>query len=320
MDTALNMKTILLPTRFLPFVLVLAQVGQISAADIPLPTAEIEHLTGLKGKWFESERVFKITRPRRDVPIAIDGRVLPPFMGFTSWAAFTPGQKSPAMLMGDIVLFEDEVDEAMSAALDAGLQVTALHNHFLYDEPKVLFMHISGEGEALALARGVRAILDRIDTTRTIKEQDDIQRTTTSQPKRRSGAPDLPRSSAITASSLESLFGDKGTTQDGMVKFVWGRTAKMQCGCEVGREMGVNTWAAFYGTDTNCAVCGDFVVLESDLQATLRELRHHGISVVAIHHHMTGESPRLLFLHYWGRGLAGDLASALKAALALQTK
>lgn len=314
------MKTIQLLVRLFPGLAALSLTAQTYSADIPLPTAEIEHLTGLKGKWFENEHVFKITQPRRDVPIAIDGRVMPPFMGFTSWAAFTPGGKSPVMLMGDIVLFEDEVDSAMSAALDSGLQVTALHNHFFYDEPKVFFMHIFAEGEALTLARGVRAVLDRVDATRVITAEDDIQRSTNSRPKRRSSAPELPRSSTITAAALESLFGDKGTAQDGMVKFVWGRTAKMQCGCEVGREMGVNTWAAFYGTDTNSAVCGDFVVLESDLQATLRELRHHGISVVAIHHHMTGESPRLLFLHYWGRGLASDLAGALKSALALQTK
>lgn len=291
--------------------LILAACGLFSSplrpAESALPNAEIEAASGLKGTWIESEHVFKVTRPRRDIPVAIDGRVLPPFMGFTSWVAFTPGMKSPAMAMGDVVLFEDEVDAAMSAALDGGLSVTALHNHFFYDEPKVYFMHVNGEGDAVQMARTVKSVFDRVDAIRGKSPK----------PQRRTTAPELSETSAITAAPLESVLKAKPTTQSGMAKFVWGRTVQMECGCPATKEMGVNTWAAFYGQDDNAAVCGDFAVLETELQPVLKSLRGSGISVVAIHHHMTTETPRLLFLHYWGRGAAAVLSKSLRAALDL---
>ena len=132
-----------------------------------LDTAKIDSLTGLKGTWNEAERVHKVSQPRNDLPISVDGWAMPPFMGLTSWAAFKPGMKDGStMVMGDMVLLQDEVNPAMSAALEGGLSVTALHNHFFYDEPKVYFMHIGGEGEAAALARGVRKIQEVVKQTR----------------------------------------------------------------------------------------------------------------------------------------------------------
>ena len=105
-----------------------------------------------------------------------------------------------------------------------------------------------------------------------------------------------------------------------MFKAVFGRTVKMPCGCEVGKEMGVNTWAAFAGTDDNAVVDGDFVVLADELQPALKSLRKSGINIVAIHHHMVGEEPRMTFFHYWGRGSAKDLATAVKTALTVIKK
>ncbi len=105
-----------------------------------------------------------------------------------------------------------------------------------------------------------------------------------------------------------------------MVKFVIGRKATMPCGCEVGKEMGVNTWAAFAGTNDNAVVDGDFACLETELQGVLKSLRSGGINIVAIHQHMTLENPRYIFLHYWGRGKATDLAAKLKTALDTQAK
>jgi len=100
-----------------------------------------------------------------------------------------------------------------------------------------------------------------------------------------------------------------------MFKAVFGRTVKMPCGCEAAKEMGVNTWAAFAGSDDSAVVDGDFVVRADELQATLKSLRKSGLNVVAIHHHMIGEEPRMIFFHYWGRGPAKQLASAIKTAL-----
>src|SRR5437867_3977344 len=280
-----------------------------SGQDNKINTATIDELTGLKGTMNQEEGVFKVTAPRNDVKIAVDGWAMPPFMGLTSWAAFTVGKKADAMVMGDLVLFQDEVNPVMSAALDSGLSVTALHNHFFYDEPRVYFMHIGGEGSAEKLAAAVRKVWDKIKEIRAANSQ---LRTTF-------GSTPLPAQSSIKGKTIEDLLGVKGQANNGMFKVVIGRTAKMM-DTEVGKEMGVNTWAAFAGTDDNAVVDGDFAVLEDELQPVLKSLRHDGINIVAIHSHMTHENPRILFLHYWGRGKTADLATALKAALATQNK
>jgi len=279
-----------------------------SAESTSLDTAKIEHLTGLKGTFNKEEGVFKVASPRNDVPISVDGWTMPSFMGLTSWAAFTPGGKANVMVMGDVVLFQDEVNPVMSAALDSGLAVTALHNHFFYDDPKVYFMHIEGEGTSESLASGVRKVLDTVKGIRAANPT----------PAKSFGLAGLPSNNSITGTAIESILGSKGQSKDGMFKAVFGRHAKMACGCDVGKEMGVNTWAAFAGSDDNAVVDGDFVVKEDELQPVLKSLRASAINIVAIHQHMVGETPRYLFLHYWGRGTASDLAKAVKQALELQ--
>jgi len=141
------------------------------AAD--LDTGRIDELTGLKGKMNEKEGVYKVTFPRTGVKVVVDGWTMPPFMGLGTWAAFTKGVHTEAMVMGDTVLFEDEVNAAMTAALDNRLSVTALHNHFFFDQPKVYFMHIEGEGgvDQLACAaegiiRGKRVARQKLDFCR----------------------------------------------------------------------------------------------------------------------------------------------------------
>jgi hypothetical protein len=129
--------------------------------------AKIESITGLKGTLNEKEATFKISKPRNDIPVSVDQAPMPPFMGLTSWATFMPEGKADAMVMGDMVLFEDEVNPVMSEALEKGLAVTALHNHFFFDKPRVYFMHIGGEGTVESLAEGVRAIFDKEKEIRT---------------------------------------------------------------------------------------------------------------------------------------------------------
>jgi hypothetical protein len=210
--------------------------------------------------------------------------------------------------MGDLVLMQDEVNPVMSAALENGLAVTALHNHFFYVDPKVYFMHIGGEGALEKLATGVKRALDKVKEIRAA----------TPQPATGFGGTPLPAQSSITGKTIEENLGVKGQANNGMFKVVIGRTTKMPCGCTVGKEMGVNTWAAFAGTDDNALVDGDFAVAEDELQPVLKSLRHVGINIVAIHSHMTHENPRILFLHYWGKGKAAELAKALKQALEAQ--
>lgn len=274
-----------------------------------LDTARIEQLTGLKGTLNEAEGVFKISSPRNDVKVLVDQWPMPPFMGLTSWAAFAEGKKKDeVMIMGDLVLFQDEVNPVMSAALENGLSVTALHNHFFFDEPKVYFMHIGGEGTVEKLAGGVKAALARQKAVRVAQPQ----------PTRVFGTAFAPLTNSIEGDRLAAILGTKGQTNNGMFKIIIGRTAKMPCGCEVTKEMGVNTWAAFAGTDDNAVVDGDFAVLEDELQPVLKSLRAEGIYIVAIHHHMTHEQPRFLFLHYWGKGKAESLAQSLKKTIDAQ--
>src|SRR6202162_1776406 len=222
-------------SQFFPLVYVLGTItactcflwsgGTIgAAAETGLDTAKIESITGLKGVLNENENTFKVSKPRNDVAITVDHVLMAPFMGLTSWATFTAGTKDNVMVMGDMVLFEDEVNPAMSAALDNGLEVTALHNHFFFDEPKVYFMHIGGQGPADRLAEGVRAIFDKVKEIRTANAQ----------PTKSFGLGQLPEKSSIDGDAISQVFGQKGDAKDGMYKVTIGRETKMECGCTVG--------------------------------------------------------------------------------------
>ena len=280
-------------------VLSCAYIGVVSAA---LDTEKIDQITGLKGKLSEKENVYKITWPRGDVKVVVDGWTMPPFMGLGTWAAFTE-TKDGAMVMGDTVLFEDEVNPAMTTALDNGLNVTALHNHFFFDHPKVFFMHIEGEGSVDQLASAVKKMYDAIKQVRA----------GSAQPKESFGANPLPDKNSVSPDPLNKIFGLSGDTNNGMVKFTFGRPATMH-GVKIDNTMGVNTWAAFAGSDDNAVVDGDFAVTEDELQAVLKSLVKQKIYIVAIHQHMTHEQPRMMFFHYWGRGRAKDLAENIKSA------
>ena len=286
------------------FLLWVSALPSLAALD----TNRIETVTGLKGTWTAAESVFKVTAPRNDLPVTVDGWKMPPFMGLTTWAAFIEGKQAEAMIAGDFVLFEDEVNPVMSAMFEHGVGVTALHNHFLFDEPKVYFMHIGGEGTVEKLASGVKAALAKQKEIRAAKPQQ----------ARVFGSAFAPTTNSITGKTIEDILGVKGQANNGMFKVVVGREAKMPCGCAMTKEMGVNTWAAFAGTDDNAVVDGDFAVLEDELQPVLKSLRAEGINIVAIHHHMTHEEPRILFLHYWGKGRVESLAGSLKKTLDVQ--
>src|SRR6058998_2875037 len=214
--------------------ILLGLISSTLAAD--LNTARIDELTGLKGKLNEKEGVYKVTFPRGDVKVVVDGWTMPPFMGLGTWAAFT-ATKDGAMVMGDTVLFEDEVNAAMTAALDNGLNVTALHNHFFFDRPKVFFMHIEGEGSVEKLASAVKKVYDAAKQIRAASPK----------PKDSFGAQPLPDKSSISAAPLNEIFAMQGEAKDGMVKFTIGRPATMH-GVKIDKDMGVNTWAAFAGS------------------------------------------------------------------------
>jgi hypothetical protein len=272
------------------------------AAELDLST--IERATGLKPAWNEKERVAKVSAPRVDLDVRVGGIRLTPPMGLTSWAAF---QATPAgaMVMGDLVLREQEVGAVMTTALDQDLAVTALHNHFIAESPRVFFMHIGGMGELDRLSAAVGRVFERI---------------------RQEAAAPMPAAKSVDTSAgkldaprIDALLGARGEVSGGVYKAVVAKPTRMHA-AEVGAAMGANTWAAFAGTDANAVVDGDFAMRESELQPVLKALRGASIDVVAIHNHMTGESPRLVFLHYWGVGPAENLARGVRAALDAQDR
>lgn len=273
----------------------LAALVAASTAN-PLDAAKIEQLTGAKGSWNEKEGVFKVSLPRTDLRVTAAGVRLTPPLGLTAWAAFTR-TGSHATVMGDMVLTEDQVNPAMSAALDNGLSVTALHNHFFWEQPRIMFMHIGGMGDEAKLAAAVGKVFAAMKQPGPVPEASIDPASTTLDPKK-----------------IEAVLGRKGDLANGVYKVVIGRETKM-AGHAMGNAMGVNTWAAFAGSDEKAVVDGDFAMLEGELQNVLKALRRAGINVVAIHQHMTGESPRVMFLHYWGVGRTEDLARGLAAAL-----
>ncbi len=280
-------------------------VGARCTAAAAVDTARIEQLTSAKGTLDEKAGVFKVSVPRSDLAVSVAGVKMSPPLGLTSWAAFEPAGDQ-TMVMGDMVLQEDQVVPVMDAALSNGLEVTGLHNHFIGDSPKVMFMHIGGKGDQEALATAV----GRVFAT--------IQQTSGGKGRLPSATID-PAGSTLDAAVLDGILGTQGTVSAGVYKAVVGRTTKMH-GYEVGSTMGVNTWFAFAGSDQQAVVDGDFAMYEQELQPVLKALRQADIAVVAIHNHMAMEAPRVLFLHFWGVGPARSLASGIKAALDVQGK
>ncbi len=283
-----------------------AQAGKADPKAPPpvataLDTAKIEQLTGQQGKLNEKEGVFKVSMPRSDLSITVGGVKLTPAMGLTAWAAFQT-QGGHTMVMGDMVMLEDQVNPVMSVALDAGLDVTALHNHFFGDTPKVMFMHVSGMGDETQLATAVGKVFAKIKETSGGKGEAP------------SPAAIDPAKSSLDPKKLDAALGTTGDYKDGVYKATFGRTTLMD-GMSAGNGMGVNTWAAFAGSDDQAVVDGDFAMHENEVTPVLKALRGAGIDIVAIHQHMTMDQPRIMFLHYWGIGRAEDLAKGVRAGL-----
>jgi hypothetical protein len=282
----------------------LAMASLASAQGPGLDTARIEALVGAKGSLDAKQGVFRVAVPRTDLAVSAAGVKMTPPLGLTTWAAFKRAGDH-VVVMGDLVLLEDQVNPVMSVALDQGLEVTALHNHFFWDTPKVMFMHIGGAGDEATLGAAVGKVFARISETAGGKGEvlsADID----------------PARTTLDPKKIDAVLGFPGALNAGVYRIVIGRTARMH-GHEMAAAMGVNTWAAFAGSDDLAVVDGDFAMLESELQGVLKALRRAGIAVVAIHQHMTGEEPRILFLHYWGVGRTEELAKGLRAALE-QTK
>jgi hypothetical protein len=288
--------------RLIVGVLVSLSVGSYASAQT-MPAEYQQVLTTLGKQGDFNANVLKVNIPRNDVAVTVANVRTPTAFGFGGWVAMTKGTGGTEVMMGDLVLTQDEVNPVMSALLDNGLDVTALHNHFLWDEPRMFFMHVHGYGSAADLARRVKPALDLIGKN--------VQRA----PAPTSGAA-APGATLDTA-KLAQIVGTQGEQNGAVYKITIGRAdlKVTEMGASINARMGLNTWAAFTGTNDKAAIAGDVAMLGSEVTPVLTALRKNGLDVVAIHHHMIDTQPTIYFLHYWGTGPAEKLAAGFKAAL-----
>src|SRR5262249_18462687 len=269
-----------------------------------MPAEYQEALKSLGKQGDYKANVLKINIPRNDLKIMVDDVATPTPFGFGGWLAMTKGEGGKDVMMGDLVLLQEEVNPVMSALLDNGLEVTALHNHFFFDNPRMFYMHVMGHGKPADLARMAKPAVDLIGHTQA-----------------RPAAPNLVNAS-ITPGKMDTariakIVGQEGEQTGAVYKITVGRDdlKLKEMGAEINARMGLNTWAAFVGNDQNAAIAGDVAMLENEVTPVLKTLRRNGVDVVAIHHHMIGSHPAVIFLHYWGKGPAEKLAAAFRAAL-----
>jgi Domain of Unknown Function (DUF1259) len=283
---------------------VLSAPMPVRAQDVPAEYQQVLSTLGKQGDF--KDNVLKVNIPRNDVKVTVAGVATPTPFGFGGWVAMTKGDGGQ-VLMGDLVLLQDEVSPVMSALLENGLDVTALHNHFFWDEPRMYYMHVHGHGTAADLAQKLKPALALIG-----KSTASTSPATAAAPV----AAAAPQNVLNTAKLVE-IVGSQGEQNGAVYKFTLGRNdlKVVEMGATINARMGLNTWAAFTGTDEKAAVAGDVAMLASEVTPVLKALRQNGLDVVAIHHHMTGTQPTIFFLHYWGTGSADKLATGFKAAL-----
>jgi hypothetical protein len=275
-----------------------AGVATANAQAVPDDYQQVLKIVGKSGDY--KANVLKVNIPRNDVHVTIANLAVPTPFGFGGWFAMTKGDGGNDVLMGDLVLLQEEVNPVMSALLDHGIEVTALHNHFFWETPRIYFMHIHGHGKPSELAEHIKPALELIGKSAPAP------------------APaSAPAKTTLDTARIAKIVGHDGEQSGAVYKITVGRDdiGLKEMGAAINSRMGLNTWAAFYGTNEDAAIAGDVAMLENEVTPTLNALRSHGLDVVAIHHHMIGTQPVVIFLHYWGRGPVDKLATGFRAAL-----
>lgn len=277
-----------------------AQQPPTPAPQMPAEYAAVLQALGRQGDY--KDNVLKVNIPRSDLKVTVDGVATPTPFGFGGWVAMTKGTRGMEVMMGDLVLTEDEINPVMSALLDNGIDVTALHNHFLFDSPRVFYMHVHAAGTSAELAKKIQPALALIGKN----------------PPRGTAPAGRTIDGKIDGGALARIIGTPGEQNGAVYKITIGRSdfEMKEMGATINARMGLNTWAAFYGSDADAVVAGDIAMLAPEITPVLKALRANGIDVVAMHHHMTGTTPDVYFLHYWGKGPAQKLATGVKAAIA----
>jgi Domain of Unknown Function (DUF1259) len=279
--------------------------SRVSAQEMPADYTAV--LTTLEKSGDFKDGVLKVNIPRTDLKVTINQRPAPTPFGFGGWVALTKGDHEMDVLMGDLVLLESEVNPVMSAILQNGLDVTALHNHFFWEQPRIFYLHVHGTGSAADLAKRIKPAVEILD--KAVKA---------------AGPPAAPAApaSGLDTAALAKIIGQQGEQNGPVYKITIGRPDidLREHGAKINARMGLNTWAAFAGTDADAMVAGDVAMLENEVTPVLQALRANGLNVVAIHHHMTGATPVVIFLHYYGTGPASQLAAGVRAAVNLLGK
>jgi len=257
--------------------------------------SEVERILGGPGQMQEGAMVLSF--PRQDLKMKIGGDPVPTTLGFGSWTAWKE-MGTEAMVMGDLVLLQKEINPVISALAEAKVSVTALHNHFIGENPRVMYMHIYGMGQASPMAVGIRNALNKTGTPR---------------PGLATGGTSPP-AMTLDTKHLEQIIGHPGRVGGGILKIIIGRPGVKMDGVEMTASMGLNTWAAFAGTNERAHVAGDVAMTAKEVNPVIWALRRGGIEITAVHNHMLNEEPRIFFLHYWGTGPAEKLAEAVREA------
>jgi hypothetical protein len=265
----------------------------------------IDGIVGTHGNYVPEEGVYKLTFARDDLRVRTTGGRLVPRPAVSAWAAFAAGIHHDALLKGQLVLLEDEVNPVITAALEGGLQVTGLGSSLLFEVPRLLMLDVEGIGSFQSLAAAFRKALDEIRRLR-------VNKVNTA-----SVGPSPAVVNAINPEPLNSILSMRGTVVDGIYRAAIGRKALLN-GEPVGREIGMSTWVAFAGTNARALAEGEFIVTADELQGLLKALRSRRINIASIRNHTVSEHPRFIFVHFWGEGSAVELAKALRYALDIQ--
>ena len=294
----------LAPVRLVPFTVLLAclAAGTAVAQQMPPTTASwapVEAALGRTGAMQPGD-VFKVAFPRSDLSVAVAGVILKPAFALGGWVAFKEVAAGTAMVMGDLVLTEDEVAPVMRALQAGGVEQTALHNHLLGEWPRIMYMHISAHGEPAAIARTIR---DALSLTRT--------------PLGPAAPAAAPSAADLDTAGIAAAIGTSGKLNGVVYQVTVPRSESItEMGHVIPPSMGVATAINFQPTGGGrAAITGDFVLRASEVNPVMRALRAHGTVVSALHSHMLDEEPRLFFMHFWANDDAVMLARGLRAAL-----
>lgn len=269
--------------------------------------SSIDRVIGHKGTYVPEEGVYKITLPREETTIVQDYQRLSPNVGLNSWVAFSSGIHHEAVLTGQFLLLDDEVNPVLDVVLEAGLDVTGLADSCSFDGPHVHTMDIIGLGTFPTLASAFRKGLDAMQH---------VQRAKAISPKRASKRA-IPVESAIDPGPLDAVLSMKGTVMAGVYKAAIGKRTLLN-GELFGREMGMSTWISVAGTNGHAFAQGEFIENPNDLRRILTALRARGMNITSIRNHTVGEHPQSIFVSFWGEGTAIQLAKAVRYALDVQ--